>query len=96
MNPSVNFVRYVCYPKQHKFQTEATRWGVHNEGTGLKTCFGMMKGQHSNYGMYRIGLIVLPYYPFVGASPDAMIYCDCHGTRCVELKCPFKYKNSIV
>ena len=96
MNPSVNFVKYVCYPEQRKFQTESARWCVDNEGTGLQTYFDTMNGQHSNFNVKRTGLIVLPNYPLMGASPDPMMYNDCHGTGCVELKCPFKYKNSIV
>ena len=26
--------------------------------------------------------------PFVGASPDGYVVCDCHGRGAVEVKCP--------
>ena len=32
----------------------------------------------------------------MGASPDAMVNCDCHGVVCVEVKCPFKHEDSTV
>ena len=27
--------------------------------------------------------------PFVGASPDSIFECKCHGKVCIEIKCPY-------
>lgn len=35
------------------------------------------------------GLYLNPEFPAFGASPDAVVSCDCCGKGCVELKCPF-------
>ncbi|XP_072037064.1 uncharacterized protein [Amphiura filiformis] len=32
--------------------------------------------------------------PFIGASPDAIVNCECHGMGVVEVKCPYKHKES--
>ena len=32
-------------------------------------------------------------YPFLGASPDGLVSCDCCGEGLVEIKCPFRYRN---
>ena len=30
-----------------------------------------------------------PQWPLIGASPDEIISCQCHGTGIFELKCPY-------
>ena len=32
-------------------------------------------------------------YPFIGASPDGIIHCECHGPRLIEVKCPFTHRG---
>ena len=49
-----------------------------------------LKWLRDNFSMKRTGLIVFTKYPFMGASPDAVVHCNCHGT------CPFNYKDNIV
>ena len=34
--------------------------------------------------------------PYLGATPDGIVSCDCCGVGLLEIKCPFKYKNSIL
>ena len=31
--------------------------------------------------------------PYVGASPDAIVMCDCCGIACLEVKCPFSIRD---
>lgn len=39
--------------------------------------------------MSEAGLHLNPKYPFLGASPDGLVCCDCCGTGVLEIKCPF-------
>ena len=32
-------------------------------------------------------------YPHLGASPDGIFVCDCHGKGLLEIKCPHKHRN---
>ena len=32
-------------------------------------------------------------FPPLGASPDGLLYCDCHGHGILERKCLHKYKD---
>ena len=32
-------------------------------------------------------------YPFVGASPDGIVHCECHAPRLIEVKCPFTHRG---
>ena len=40
--------------------------------------------------------MINPEHPHLGASPDAISYCSCHGTGCVEIKCPYKAQDSTI
>lgn len=43
--------------------------------------------------MSDAGLKLHPTYPFLGASPDGFVQCDCHGEGVLEIKCPFCLKE---
>ena len=32
--------------------------------------------------------------PFLAATPDGVVSCSCCGEGLLEIKCPFKYRNS--
>jgi hypothetical protein len=36
------------------------------------------------------GLVTHREYPYIRASSDAIISCDCHGYNIIEIKCPYK------
>ena len=38
-------------------------------------------------------LVLDPLHPFLGATPDGVISCDCCGNGVVEIKCPYCCKQ---
>ena len=48
-----------------------------------------MDVNHHNSKISKAGLFLHPRHPFLGATPDAMVCCDCHGQGILEVKCPF-------
>ena len=40
------------------------------------------------------GLVVNTKYPHLGASPDRIIECECCGIGCLEIKCPYCFKDA--
>ncbi|XP_022099938.1 uncharacterized protein LOC110984252 [Acanthaster planci] len=34
-----------------------------------------------------------PFMPFMGASPDGVASCSCHGKKLVEIKCSYKHRG---
>ena len=34
------------------------------------------------------GLVINPLYPYLGATPDGFVYCDCCGYGVLEIKSP--------
>lgn len=51
---------------------------------------------HERFVVSDSGLHVNPQWPYLGASPDGIVNCDCCGKGCCEVKCPFSFKNSTI
>jgi len=49
---------------------------------------------HVNCSIQRAGFRISVQMPFIGASADSYVVCDCHGKGVVEVKCPFTERNS--
>ena len=45
--------------------------------------------KHVNFTMLKIGFIIPPSYPLMGASPDGIIKCRCCESGVLEIKCPY-------
>ena len=52
-----------------------------------------MSKVHTNFEIAETGLIIEPLYPFMGASPDAVVSCTYCGNGVLEVKCPFSCKD---
>lgn len=55
-----------------------------------------MKDKHEDFTTKDSGFVIHPDYPYLGASPDAICCCSCHGLGCVEIKCPYCMKESTI
>ena len=91
--PSQSLLKSICYPVTVKFKTEATKWGCEHEKLALEQYQIEMCNTHDGLVLEDSGLINNPEYPHLGASPDAVVVCDCCGEGCVEVKCPFCLKD---
>lgn len=87
--PSVSLLKSICYPDIHKFTTQATIWGCEHEKEALMAYKTQMMKSHTGFAISCCGFFVSVAHPFLGASPDALIQCDCCGEGVVEIKCPF-------
>ena len=56
----------------------------------------MRENQHLKFSMVDCGLFISTDYPFIGASPDSLILCDCCGEGCVEVNCLYCKRNDTV
>ncbi|XP_062541436.1 uncharacterized protein LOC134209470 [Armigeres subalbatus] len=93
-NPSISLIRKICYNKESSFQTAPMRYGKQNESRAYDQLYNSVAHCHSNSVKLQSGLIICPEYPFLGASPDGIIQCDCHGKITIEIKCPYAGKNN--
>ena len=51
-------------------------------------------GPHKSSRVIKSGFVVAKDKPFLGASPDGIVMCDCCWKGVLEVKCPFKHRSS--
>lgn len=70
------------------------RHGRQWEETGRQLFFHKWAQQHVNPQCHQTGLHVDQDLPYLAASPDGFLECDCHGTSVLEVKCTYKHWQS--
>ncbi|XP_041349329.1 uncharacterized protein LOC121368656 [Gigantopelta aegis] len=95
-SPAQSLIKSVCYPESYKFSTKATQWGCQHEKYALDIFMDKMKPLHENFRIEDVGFFINPDVPFIGASPDGVVTCDCCGQCVVEIKCPFCKKDTML
>ena len=91
--PSQSFIKSVCYPESYKFTSKATTWGCNHEKFARDMFLDVHKESHENVKVHDTGFFINPSVPFLGASPDGFVSCDCCGVSVIEVKCPFCVKS---
>ena len=43
--------------------------------------------------MHTSGILISTKYPFLSATPDGVVSCDCCGSGLLEVKCSYKYRD---
>ena len=76
--------------------SEAIFWGTNHEHFALEAYKNnMIQNSHINVILSESGLVLSESILWLGCSPDELCYCDCCGTRLVEIKCPFKHRQNM-
>jgi hypothetical protein len=70
-------------------QTKATMWGINHEDNALSAYKEYSIPFHEGLRVEKVGLWLNPRYPQFGGSSDGMVFCECCGRGCIEVKCPF-------
>ena len=91
--PPQSLIKSICYPNLQSFKSAVCKYGVEHEDIAQKEYAQRMSKVHTNFEIANTGLIIEPLYPFMGASPDAVISCTCCGRGVLEMKCPFTCKD---
>lgn len=68
----------------------AVKYGKENEEEALQAYTIMQRSKHRNFAVSKCGLFVDAKHPYMCATPDSVVSCDCCGLGVVEVKCPFK------
>ena len=91
---SSSLIKRICYPESYKFKTASTCWGLDHEKSALSEYSVQNKDKHSNFSLLESGLVINPLYPHFGATPDGIVQCTCCGRGVVEVKCPYRCKDT--
>jgi len=95
-NPSQSLIKSICYPEAYNFFSKQTEWGCKHEKKARDLYYKLTAQYHCNLQIADSGLVINTNWPFIGASPDGIVSCDCHGKGVVEIKCPYCHKGSSV
>ena len=91
--PSVSLVSSICYPETHKARSAACQCGCKHENIAREKYIKAYSKTHETFFVIKSGLVLLPSYPFFGATPDGIVNCSCCGAGVLEIKCPFRCKE---
>ena len=64
----------------------AYRWGCEHEKQAREAYRKKMESVHENFQIFDSGLWTNKDFPFLGASPDGIVSCDCCGIGLCEIK----------
>jgi hypothetical protein len=82
-----------CSANLLNYVVPALKWGQEYEEIARKDYIAQTESEHVNFSIRSCGLVIYPSFPYLGAGPDIVIFCDCCGTRLLEIKCSYKYQN---
>ena len=72
----------------------ALRWGRENEDKAHQKYISNINAKHhAKLVVTTSSSVISPKFTFLGASPDGVVNCECHGCGLLEIKCSCKYRN---
>ncbi|CAG2228707.1 unnamed protein product [Mytilus edulis] len=75
---------------------KSLKWGRERELPAIKEYEKNAKGKHKDFNVQSTGLHICKENPWLAATPDSLIICDCCGLGCLEIKNSEKYKNDTI
>ena len=94
--PSVSLLKCICYAEVNSFKSASTDWGRSHEKQALESYNSAMQCDHESFKVTPCGFFISVDSPHLGASPDSLVSCTCHGLGIVEIKCPYSARNTTV
>ena len=74
----------------------AIQWGRTHEKDAKDAFIKSEFGKHKKLEVQEAGLFVKNDLPYIGASPDAVCYCECCTQFVIEIKCPYSIREKEV
>ena len=78
-----------------KVSTYATKHGLSLEPHAKRKYITISKKNHKLLQTSESGIVIYEKTPYLAASPDLEVECDCCGLGLVEIKCPYSIKGEI-
>lgn len=81
--------------KSCNFTSPAVEWGKQKESVALQKYVEQQQDTHKDLYISKSGFIISEDHPFLGASPDAVVYdpTDNEPFGLAEVKCPYSCRN---
>ena len=55
----------------------------------------LLSKRHKCFSTQEAGLLVMEQCPYIGATPDLFVQCECRGEGLCEIKCPYTTRDQI-
>lgn len=68
-------------------------WGIKKEPVARQSFVDTEAPKHTDFSVAKVGLVVNPQWPYLGASPDGIVSCACCPQAALEIKCSYKYRH---
>ena len=94
--PAPSVIKNICYPDNRILNVPAILLGREREHVAFKAYKEVVSPLHSDCKITETGLRICLDKPFVGASPDGLVSCACHGDGVVEIKCLYKFRHNSI
>ena len=91
--PAQSIIKTICYPQIFKFTSAATEFGQKHEQMAITEFESKMALKHKNYTTTTCGMFINKEFPWLHATPDFLSSCDCCGSGCGEVKCPYSMEG---
>ena len=72
---------------------EQLQWGHEKEDVATNKYYKKVVKVHKDLSISKCGLVINQQWPYLGASPDRIQYCGCHGKFLIECKSLFAKRN---
>ena len=91
---TTQLVSNLLYQDKRLDNFAAVQWGKCNEEkAALKEFYALEATKHIDFKLEKSGLFLDKNRAYIGASPDGIMYCNCHRKAVIEIKCPFSIKD---
>ena len=88
--PNSLFKNIMQYSKPN-MNIPALKWGRLNEDKARKQYQSHFAIQHLGFRVRLCGFHIYLEHPYLGATPDGIVSCDCCGEGLLEVKCPYSH-----
>ena len=93
---SINLCAKICgYQKKSK-KSKSLEWGTSKEKTARKRYVKKNKSSHIKFQCHEPGLFISQACPYLGASSDGVISCNCCGEEILDIKCPWTSRERLL
>ena len=88
-SPSISLIMSICHPEMNKFRTASVCWGCEHEEEARRKYSQTMSLSHQDFKVDDSAFFACVEHPFIGASPDGLVSCDCCSDGICEIKVCF-------
>jgi len=95
-NPSKSLILSITSGAGKDLNVPSIVYGRENEPVAIGLFKEQLPDLHNDADINSTGLRISGENPWLGASPDGIMSCSCHGNSVVEVKCPYSMRGMSV